>query len=237
MRLREKMPVKLSSFVIRISFDIRHSEFVIDIDLVSRLCAAVQTCRDHAQHFPCALPVPGVPMNLILIGYRGTGKTTVARILSERLGWPWVDSDDEIEAAAGKSIAEIFAAEGEPAFRDWESRVLANLLSDDRHILALGGGAVLGERNRDLLAAADGKIVWLTASPETIHQRITSDATTSLRRPDLTPEGGITEITRLLAQRGPIYRQCADAAVDTEGKTPVQVATEILQSIGPANLV
>ena len=81
-------------------------------------------------------------MNLVLIGYRGTGKSHVARVLSERTGWPWIDADDQIEARAGKSIAQIFADDGEEAFRDWESQVVADLAQRDRCVLALGGGGV-----------------------------------------------------------------------------------------------
>src|SRR4030042_1459888 len=82
------------------------------------------------------------PMILTLIGYRGTGKTTVARLLAERLGWDWIDADDEIERRAGKSIAAIFADDGEPAFRDLEASVVAELSRWRRSIVALGGGAV-----------------------------------------------------------------------------------------------
>ena len=92
-------------------------------------------------------------MNLVLIGLRGTGKTTVARLIAERLGWPWFDADAEIEARAGKSIAEIFAAEGEPAFRDRESQVVADLAQRDHSVLALGGGAVMRPANREAIGA------------------------------------------------------------------------------------
>src|SRR5688500_2590703 len=84
-----------------------------------------------------------IVMNLLLIGYRGTGKSTVARLVAERLNWPWLDADVELERRAGKSIAAIFAEDGEPAFRDLESQVLAELVQADRHVLALGGGVIL----------------------------------------------------------------------------------------------
>src|SRR5262245_66283601 len=92
-------------------------------------------------------------MNIFLIGYRGSGKTTVAAEMSAQLGWPWHDADAELERRAGKTIKQIFAEQGEPAFRDLESTVLADLLIGDRQIAALGGGVVLREENRRLLAS------------------------------------------------------------------------------------
>ncbi len=86
-------------------------------------------------------------MNIALIGYRGTGKSEVARQLALRLGWDWVDADVEVELKAGKSIAAIFADDGEPAFRELEAAVLAELVQRDRAVLALGGGVVLRPAN------------------------------------------------------------------------------------------
>jgi shikimate kinase len=169
-------------------------------------------------------------MNLLLIGYRGTGKTTLARRLALKLGWPWIDADVELELRAGKSIAAIFADEGEGGFRDLESAVLADLAERQRTVIALGGGVVLRPQNREVLRAA-GKVVWLTASPETLWERIAADTTTAARRPNLTAGGGITEITHLLGQRFPFYRECADLEVDTEDKTPAEVVDEILRHL------
>lgn len=165
-------------------------------------------------------------MNVFLIGYRGTGKSTVARLLADRLGWQWFDADAEIEARAGATIAEIFAAQGEQAFRDWESRVLVDLAARDSAVLALGGGTVVRPENRSALAGR-GPVVWLQARPETLWARVSADASTAARRPNLSTSGGITEIIATLAAREDIYRQCASLAVDTEGKSPEQVADVI----------
>ena len=119
--------------------------------------------------------------NIVLIGYRGTGKTSVARELATRLDRPWFDADEELERTAGKSIAEIFAEGGEPAFRDWESLVVTRLAEQRGVILATGGGAILRAENRAALAR-HGRMVWLQASPETIHARIQADAATAARR-------------------------------------------------------
>jgi shikimate kinase len=169
-------------------------------------------------------------MNIALIGYRGTGKTAVARQLARSLGWDWIDADVEVELAAGKSIAAIFADDGEPAFRELEAAVLADLIQRDNTILALGGGVVLRPANRTLVRQA-GRVVWLTATPETITARLAADATTTSRRPNLTAAGGLDEIRRLLDERSPLYRHCCDLEVDTEAKAPAEVATEILEKI------
>ncbi len=166
-------------------------------------------------------------MNITLIGYRATGKTTLARLLAERLHWAWIDADVEIERRAGKAIARIFAEDGEPAFRDLEAAVTADLCRRTPLVLAAGGGAPLRPDNRRAIRAA-GKVVWLTARPETIHARMSGDATTASRRPSLTDHDALAEIVHLLARREPVYREAADLVIDTEGKTPDQVAAEIL---------
>ena len=172
-------------------------------------------------------------MSLILIGYRGTGKTSVAKSLAERLGWNWLDTDDRIEQRAGRSIADIFAGAGESGFRDLESAMLAEVCPCEKTILAVGGGAVLREENRQLLKDC-GQIVWLQARPETIHRRLQADAQTAERRPNLTKSGGLNEIEQVLAERTEIYHRCADIQVDTEGKDVGSVVDEIVARLDPS---
>jgi shikimate kinase len=170
---------------------------------------------------------------IFLIGYRGTGKSTVAGELAELLGYDWIDADAIIERRAGKSIAAIFSDDGEPAFRDLEAAVIAELCRQKRIVAALGGGAVLRDANRAAIRAA-GPVVWLTASVDTILARIAADEITASRRPQLTAAGGRAEVEALLAVRTPLYRECATLVVDTEGKTAAQLADEIVVQL--ANL-
>ena len=169
--------------------------------------------------------------NRILIGYRGTGKTTLGRLLAARMGWAFIDADDEVERRAGKCIADIFAAAGETAVGDLEQEVVADLVSRQEHVISLGGGAILREDNRAAIRAGGGTVVWLTASPATIHARLTSDASTRERRPNLTAVGGLAEIEQLLTQRDEFYRACADVQVCTEDIPLDEVAARILTQL------
>jgi len=169
-------------------------------------------------------------MNLILIGYRATGKTTLARLLAERIGWEWIDADVEIERRAGKSIARVFAEDGEPAFRDLEAEVIADLCGREKLVLAAGGGAPMREESRRAMRDG-GQVVWLLARAETILARMSADPTNPDRRPNLTDRGPLDEVVHLLAGREPIYRQSAHLVVDTEGKTPEQLVAEILDRL------
>jgi shikimate kinase len=169
-------------------------------------------------------------VNVFLIGYRGSGKTAVAQALAKVMGWPWLDADAELEGRAGRSIRQIFADSGEGAFRNLESAVLADLARLDRHILALGGGAVLRSQNRQALAGR-GKVVWLKADAETLADRIAADPTTGERRPNLTSQGGLAEIRQLLAVREPIYQECADLVVDAAAATPENIARQIVAAL------
>src|SRR5438445_547969 len=137
---------------------------------------------------------------IFLIGYRGAGKTSVAKALSAKLGWPWFDADAILEERAGKTIRQMFADDGENAFRDLEARVLADLAQTKESIVATGGGVVQRPENREQLKR--GFVVWLTAPAEILWRRLQVDPTTDERRPDLA-QGGLAEIESLLAIREP----------------------------------
>jgi shikimate kinase len=175
---------------------------------------------------------PSEAQILLLIGYRCTGKTTVARLLAERLGWDWTDADTVLEERAGQTIRAIFAAEGEAGFRQREELVLDELCRGQRQVIATGGGVVLSGRNRERLRDA-GRVVWLTADADTIWQRLQADASTRDRRPTLTV-GGLAEIQELLRVREPLYRACADIIVETASRSPEDVANHVLGKLAPA---
>jgi shikimate kinase len=161
--------------------------------------------------------------NLYLIGYRGTGKSTVALLLAQQLGLPMIDMDELLESRSGLSIRMIFAHEGEAGFRKREGAILEEVAQMRECIVATGGGLVLSSTNRSLLRAS-GRMAWLTAAPATIWQRLQADATTWDRRPNLSV-GGPEEVEELLHAREPFYRECADCTVDTTGRSPEEVAT------------
>ena len=162
---------------------------------------------------------------IVLIGYRGTGTSTTGRLLADRLGWAFLDADAELEARAGRTIADIFRTEGEPGFRDRESAILTELITLPNHVLATGGGVILRPGNRELLKSS-GFVAWLQAPADVIQRRIEADPTTAARRPNLVG-GGLAEIVELLAVREPLYREVADAAFDATA-SPDELADAIL---------
>ena len=165
-----------------------------------------------------------------LIGYRATGKTTVAALLAERLGWPCSDTDAEIQQQSGKSIREIFENDGEATFRDLESHVIQEFARRHKWVLSLGGGAVLREENRSAIRVA-GPVVWLSASVSTIRHRLENDAQTLHQRPSLTGRDPFDEIQEVLMVRTPIYQEIADLTVDTDALTPRQIADQLIRDL------
>jgi shikimate kinase len=163
---------------------------------------------------------------IFLIGYRGSGKSTVGRLLASRLGWAFVDADAVLEERAGKTIREIFADEGEPDFRALESAILNDLCKRTETVIATGGGVMLRPENRALLRQ-HGFVAWLTAGAGTLWDRIQSDSSTAARRPALTT-GGLAEVEQLLAVREPLYRETADVEVSVDVVSPEQAADAIL---------
>lgn len=157
-------------------------------------------------------------MVVTLIGFRGAGKSSVAPRLAARLGWDWIDADAELTRRLGRSIPDIFAREGEAAFRRYEADLLAELCSRDRLVIAAGGGAVLNAETRRRAQAA-GPVVWLRASIETIWSRIGHDLGVGGGRPALTSLDPRAEVELLLTQREPLYAEAASIVVETDGRS------------------
>lgn len=166
-------------------------------------------------------------MNIVLIGYRGSGKSETGSALAARLGWPCVSTDALIAAAAGMPIADFVAARGWDAFRDLETRIVAETAERDSTVIDTGGGAVVRPENAARLRK-NGYVVWLRAAAETIRDRIGADT----GRPSLTgAKSFLDEIGEVLAERTPLYQSAADASVDTDGKVPDTIAGEILERL------
>jgi shikimate kinase len=158
--------------------------------------------------------------NIILVGFMGCGKTTVGRTLAAKTGRTFVDSDTEIVREMGVSIADLFGLVGEAEFRNIEAQVVARVCQGVNQIIATGGGAILRENNRHNLHNA-GMVVWLTARPETIVERVQKGRVV---RPLLAKCGSDTEkmrahIMEMLGERGPLYQQTAHMIIDTSDMT------------------
>lgn len=165
---------------------------------------------------------------LVLIGFMGTGKSSVSRELSAQLGWPRIDSDEDIVRRAGKSIADIFAHEGESRFRDIESDCLSDiLLQSEPAIVATGGGAVLRESNREAMLAGSF-VVALTADAESIIARVSQDEGRPLLQGDARER-----VYKLLEQRKGLY-DFAHLIIDTTGLSVKDVAGRIINHMNEA---
>ena len=160
--------------------------------------------------------------NIFLVGFMGAGKSTVGKILADKIGYEFLDEDKVIEDRAGTTIAEIFAEQGEPYFRDMESETTESLASGDKQVIATGGGVVQRDRNWDAMKS-NGITIYLKASVETIWERIEDDTT----RPLLQVENPVETARELLSKRTPMYEK-ADIIVLTDNLTLEQAADEIL---------
>ncbi|WP_372679536.1 shikimate kinase [Desulfosarcina sp.] len=174
-------------------------------------------------------------MNLFLIGYRCTGKTSVGQVLAQQLGWHFVDTDRMVVAAAGVSIDRMVTNHGWLFFRKQERQALVSVSAGDRQVVATGGGMILDERNVSTMKRS-GRIVWLTASETTILTRMRGDSATSESRPSLTRQGLTAEIATVLAERRPLYEKAADHVVATDRRTVTVICERILAALEMRNL-
>ncbi len=168
---------------------------------------------------------------LALVGMMGAGKSTVGAMTAGRLGWRFVDVDDEVAARSGSSVGQLFASRGEQAFRSLESACLAEALDGDGDtVVAVGGGAVLDAGNRRLLRDK-ATVAWLRAAPPTLATRVDDDGT----RPLLHGVGGPEAVlTRLEAERRPLYEEVAHLAVDVDDLSPAQVVDRLCAALAQA---
>ncbi len=176
---------------------------------------------------PSGASSPARGSNLVLIGYRGCGKTSVGRLIAAQLQRPFVDTDERIEATAQRPIRDIFATDGEPAFRTLETNVLRQVCAAANQVISVGGGAVLAPENRTILKSA-GLCIWLTAPADELYARISADPRSTHTRPALTAHAGLAEVEHLLGQRAPLYASTADHVLDTAGRSVDQCAADLL---------
>ena len=163
-------------------------------------------------------------MNIVLIGYRGTGKSTVGKLLAMRLGRQFVSTDEEIVKRAKRTIPEIVAQEGWEYFRDLESEICRELAGRDQLVIDTGGGAILRTQNVEALKKG-GTLFWLTASVETITKRISRDN----QRPSLTgSKSFVDEIQDVLRERTPKYQAASDHVITTDDRSIKQLVEIIL---------
>ncbi len=168
------------------------------------------------------------PDNIVLIGFMGSGKSSVGKLLSKRLGYQFKDTDDMIEAEEGTSIGEIFSSRGEESFRDLETALLLSqegLL--ERTVLSTGGGMPLREDNCKLLRMI-GQVIYLQASQSTIISRLANDN----KRPLLKGDKLKNKVNSILNSRISIYEKAADIIIDTNNKKIADIVEDILEALG-----
>lgn len=164
--------------------------------------------------------------SIALTGMMGTGKTVVGRLLATRLGWSFVDTDPQVEQTAGKSVAEIFAQDGEAAFRRLERHAVEEALGRPGSVVSLGGGAVLDPATRHILCSR-GITIWLQADIATCAARAAGEG-----RPLLQGKDPLVMLERILDQRRALYAEVADLEIDTGPLDPDEVVNCILDEIG-----
>ncbi|MCZ6796159.1 MAG: shikimate kinase [Planctomycetota bacterium] len=174
------------------------------------------------------------PLAVFLIGYRGSGKSSVGRPLAARLHATFVDSDRLIEEDTGTTIARVFEERGEDAFRDLEEQVIARLAerasAGERLVVGAGGGAVLRAANVERMRSS-GTVVWLSASAATLSSRILADRRSAGDRPALEGHSAVDEVEEVLARRLELYRRAAHVEVSTEGIDPDAVAARVREVV------
>ncbi|MDQ5988088.1 MAG: Shikimate kinase [Syntrophus sp. SKADARSKE-3] len=173
-------------------------------------------------------------MNIILMGYRCTGKTSVGKRLATCLNSAFYDTDALIQEETGKTIRQIVDEDGWRAFRTEEKKTIARLALQDNCVIALGGGAALDPENIEALKV-NGRIIWMMANIETVLERMTKDATTDAQRPPLLGRNSAMEVILVLEERTPVYEAAADAALDTDERSIDELVDKLMHIVRTLN--
>jgi shikimate kinase len=168
--------------------------------------------------------------NLVLIGYRATGKTSVGARLAEALHCAFVDLDQVLVREAGRSVVEIVAQEGWDEFRRLEKELVARYRDTRGQVLATGGGVILDPDNVAALRK-NGILIWLTAEPAAIQTRLAQDQPRDANRPSLTGADTVQEVEAVLEERAPLYQAAAQMSVDTTHRSVSQVVKLVLAAL------
>lgn len=169
-------------------------------------------------------------MSIVLIGYRGSGKTSVGKLLASTLGQQFIDTDELISLRFDKPIADIFREAGEAAFRSVETECLEQALARDGAVISLGGGAPIAPHNQKLIRQSAHTVIYLQCDIPELARRIRGDTTSSTMRPSLSGTASAAdEIADILKMREPVYRKLAGHIVNTSSQTPSQIVASILE--------
>jgi len=182
--------------------------------------------KDTGEPLPCL----SGGRNLVLIGYRATGKTTVGLLLARKLCRDFVDLDAALEQEMGRAITDLVAEQGWPEFRRREKEIVARYGLPQGRVLATGGGVVLDPENVRILRE-NGVVVWLQAGPGAIRERLSRDRVQEDQRPSLTGSGTLDEVEEVLRTREPLYKAAAHIIIDTANQSAAEVAEQVLAAV------
>ncbi len=201
----------------KINYYVKYDEFSNELDSLYSEILKISK-RLQSKHL--------FPFNIVLIGFMGSGKSSVGKHLSTLLEMDYIDTDDLIIEKSGMSINEIFNIHGEIGFRKLEMEVIEDLEKIENTVISCGGGLILNASNIDLLKN-NGKLIWLKASPDQIYNRLSDDNTRPLLKNDLT----IEKLSQILNSRLSLYKSASHLAIDTDGKNIQEISKEIVEKL------
>lgn len=218
---KHKLPIfqprREENILKKVNSYLKHNEFSDGLELLYQQILKISKKLQSKYLFP---------FNIVLIGFMGSGKTSVGTELSALLEMDYIDTDDIIIENSGMSINEIFSAYGETKFRNLETKAMEDLQGLNNTIISCGGGVVLNPKNIDLLKN-NGRTVWLKVSPEEVYNRLSGDDNRPLLKDNFTME----KLSQILEDRLPLYENAGDIIINTDGKNVQEIAKEIVEEL------